>query len=534
MKKNITKMIAAAAALALMATASFSTAMPTVMAISNNEAYVVGENSSVGMSLIAGGSEIGIKFHLPEGSSESYIELDGEEAEVLGSDSGCFVITAENAMNMMKVHTISSGSTTPTELAKVSVCDYLNEIIKGGMDYEQFKPLAKAMLMYGAAAQEYFGVEADGSPADGITGADYSGISINSEPFDKAAFNSVLENAPVTYYGMNLSLRSRLSFTLFFSLNSGVEMADAKEWLSGFTFGGAPAQVRENGTSFLEISVDVPASELDKALTLTNGSISADFSPAQYLAAAVGLGDDKLTNVCKALYAYGTEAKNLSGASPSADEKWMSDTVHSGKATVYDLASGGCANLDDFASLNNYETCALSVADYNTAEMAGAYLELTDANGSKAYVLVTDRDGNNNMQAGDVDIERNQFTQGGSFTAGESAITWRIMPLPTADTGSVSYQIKEGSTKYWCELQVRNHRYPIAKLEYKNASGEFEAVTRKDYNFFEFPNGINGNITLRITDIYGEQIVEENIDLGLGVNEVTSRMTVPGTVQFTK
>ena len=538
----ITKRIMAAAASAVIASTAFCAALPVVNAagIPTGSTVQSAAEPSISMSLLAGGSKIGILFYVdvPGDISDYKVYLDQTEYDIKESEKGYYIEAEEYAMYMMKRHTVSIEKDGEEVLSKtVSVCGYLNEII-GSSAYEAYVPLAKAMLMYGGAAQEYFRVDAKDSPSDGITGADYSDVVIDAEPFDKAAFNETLEGSPVKYYGMNLSLRSETRFTLFFELEDGADISEAADYLSGFTFGGSTASVRQNGTKYLEVSIDVPAFRLGDDYELTNGTVKAAFSPAQYLAAAAADDDEKLAAVCKALYAYGEAALAASDIEEPAAEKWASGQTYSGYATVYDLVSQGCANLDSFASEFGYETCALSVPDYAGSEMAGAYLELKDSSGNAAYLLVTDRDGNDQMQAGDVDIEQNIFTQGSSLTSGKVAVTWRVMPLPSAEDANVRYSVKNGSSIYWCEIQVQNHRYPVAKLEYKNSSGEFEELSRKDYNYFAFPEGasLNGGVTLRITDIFGETLVDENVDLKLTTSgeNVPEPYTVPGGVQFAK
>lgn len=50
-------------------------------------------------------------------------------------------------------------------------------------------------------------------------------------------------------------------------------------------------------------------------------------------------------------------------------------------------------------------------------------------------------------------------------------------------TELIRYHFKEGSNQWWTDVQVRNHRNPIAKLEYYNGN-QWVAVPRTDYNYF--------------------------------------------------
>ena len=64
-------------------------------------------------------------------------------------------------------------------------------------------------------------------------------------------------------------------------------------------------------------------------------------------------------------------------------------------------------------------------------------------------------------------------------------------------------------------MQLLDHRYPIAKLEYLNDDGEFVEIERRRYNYFESMEMGPGPFTFRATDIYGQVIVDRDIPLVL-------------------
>lgn len=183
-------------------------------------------------------------------------------------------------------------------------------------------------------------------------------------------------------------------------------------------------------------------------------------------------------------------------------------TIHSGYATYYSGGyEGGCAMLDPVSK--DYWITAMNLADYNTAQLAGAYLEVTGELGS-IHVLVTDLlpEG----AKGDLDLYVDAFPLIAPAEKGKVPVTWRIIPLDSAENAPMCYKYKDGSTQYWCAVQVRNHRYPIAKLEYLNQSGEFIELPRRNYNYFEAEAGLGkGPFTFRITDIYGQVVIDDEI-----------------------
>lgn len=50
-------------------------------------------------------------------------------------------------------------------------------------------------------------------------------------------------------------------------------------------------------------------------------------------------------------------------------------------------------------------------------------------------------------------------------------------------SGSIVYHFKDGSNQWWTAVQIRNHRNPVARLEYL-AGGQWVAVPRMDYDYF--------------------------------------------------
>ena len=155
---------------------------------------------------------------------------------------------------------------------------------------------------------------------------------------------------------------------------------------------------------------------------------------------------------------------------------------------------------------------------------AGAYIEVTDKDGDKVKVLITDRlpEG----KKGDIDLTRKAFKKIEPEVTGRMKITWKIIPLPTDEP--ISFLWKQTSTQYWAEIQVRNGRYPIKSLEYLDKStNKYKKLERQEYNYFTAPSGLGaGPYTFRITDFYGHVIVEKNVAIS------TTGKPVKGTKNF--
>lgn len=186
-------------------------------------------------------------------------------------------------------------------------------------------------------------------------------------------------------------------------------------------------------------------------------------------------------------------------------------TVHTGDGTFYGGGYvGGCAMLDPVST--DYWIVAMNLADYADGRLAGAYLEVTGELGT-INMLVTDLlpEG----KKGDLDLYVDAFPLIAPAEKGRVPVSWKIVPLDIADKVPVSYRFKEGSSEFWCGVQLLDHRYPIAKLEYLNSDGEFVEIKRRPYNYFESMDMGPGPFTFRATDIYGQVIVDRDIPLVL-------------------
>jgi len=175
--------------------------------------------------------------------------------------------------------------------------------------------------------------------------------------------------------------------------------------------------------------------------------------------------------------------------------------VYSGPATHYDANGGGNCLFDPLTD-PAMPVVAMNEADYETARACGAYIEVTGPGGS-TVVKVTDRCPD--CGAGQVDLSPQAFERIAGGVPGLVDVTWKL--VSPAGLGPVQYLVKEGSSAYWVAIQVRNHRNPVASLEVR-VNGSWVALGREMWNFFVAPQGLgSGPFTVRITDVYGEQLV---------------------------
>lgn len=193
--------------------------------------------------------------------------------------------------------------------------------------------------------------------------------------------------------------------------------------------------------------------------------------------------------------------------------------VHSGDGTYYD--ANGDGNCMFGPSPSDLMVAAMNHTDYNNAALCGAFVQAT---GPKGSVLVRIVDRCPECPAGDVDFSPQAFALIADLPQGRVPITWRLASPELS--GPVAYRLKEGSNPWWTAVQVRNHRNPIAALAYLASNGQFVNVPRYDYNYFVQTSGMgSGPFTFRITDVFGNVLIDSNIPLSPGI-------VTPGSGQF--
>lgn len=202
--------------------------------------------------------------------------------------------------------------------------------------------------------------------------------------------------------------------------------------------------------------------------------------------------------------ATGATTASTAGASGAAPAGFTS-----GIATYYDATGAGACMFDP--SPGDLRVAAMNAPQYGTADLCGAWVEV---NGPQGSITVRIVDLCPECESGHLDLSQEAFAAIGNPVDGIIAIDWRIVEAGVS--GPIAFRFKEGSSQYWTAVQVRNHRHPVANLEYQLPDGSWQAVARKEYNYFVEPAGMGpGPYTFRVTDVYGNVVVESGINLAV-------------------
>ena len=193
--------------------------------------------------------------------------------------------------------------------------------------------------------------------------------------------------------------------------------------------------------------------------------------------------------------------------------------VHSGIATYYHATGDGACLFGP--TPGNLMVAAMNAEEYDNAAYCGAYVHVV---GPKGQVTVRIVDLCPECLAGHLDLSQEAFALIADLPQGRVDITWQLVS-PTL-SGPIAYHFKDGSNQWWTAVQVRNHRNPIAKLEYRTGTGPWSEVPRTSWNYFVRDTGMgSGPYQFRVTDRYG------NVLTDTGIPHVENG-TVNGAAQF--
>lgn len=197
----------------------------------------------------------------------------------------------------------------------------------------------------------------------------------------------------------------------------------------------------------------------------------------------------------------------------------VGNPVHAGVASYYDADGSGSCMFGP--SPDDLMVAAMNEPDYGLADYCGAHVAVSGPNGQVIVRIVDMCPG---CRKGLLDLSPQAFTQIGNLSLGRVPITWQV--ISPEIVGPIAYHFKDGSNQWWTAVQIRNHRNPVAKFEYRNSRGNWVNVLRAQYNYFIEPNGMGpGPYTFRVTDLYGNELIDSNIPH-------VQNGTVPGTGQF--
>jgi expansin (peptidoglycan-binding protein) len=216
-------------------------------------------------------------------------------------------------------------------------------------------------------------------------------------------------------------------------------------------------------------------------------------APARSVVAAIGLALLPLS-----LCGCGDQVGDCNAPEPS----------HTGEATYYTWADGtGACGFD---RVNGEPlVAAMNQPDYAGSTACGACVQVSGPRGSVTLRIV---DLCPECPQGNLDLSPQAFEHIADLPQGRVPIQWHYVPCDVQ--GPLRYHFMPESSRWWTALQIRNHRYRIRSVSWRTDSGTFLPLGREDYNYFVAPEGLGpGPYALRVEDIYGQVVVDEDVPL---------------------
>jgi expansin (peptidoglycan-binding protein) len=179
-----------------------------------------------------------------------------------------------------------------------------------------------------------------------------------------------------------------------------------------------------------------------------------------------------------------------------------------GIATFYESNDGGnCMGTGPPADRLDV---ALSHAEYGTADACGGYLDVTGPRGS-VRVLITNQCPE--CPVGHIDLSSTAFARIADPVAGRVPVSYALVRDPPL-AQPIAIRVKDGSSRWWMQIQALDHGNPLATFELQTAGG-WRSLVRTEHNHWtaENPGPGDGPFTVRITDIYGQSVTIDGIAL---------------------
>lgn len=230
--------------------------------------------------------------------------------------SGYYIFTIETAAKEMRDE-ISFEVYSGNELIvkqSVSVYDYAQAVINNAAvndDYSKAKPLVEAMLNYGGYAQLYFDYKTEQLANEGVYTEDTDPVKTKTPIFPTQCRNRIAnaanhENTMMTFCGSSLVCDSNTTLICYFLLKNP-ETA-VSEWSRYYYSSLYPYEISD--TCFTFKFENLSPANFNKVFSIsyyhwdTSSWYYFVYSPMDYLYLGTKSGNEKLADLCKAMYYY--------------------------------------------------------------------------------------------------------------------------------------------------------------------------------------------------------------------------------------
>lgn len=174
---------------------------------------------------------------------------------------------------------------------------------------------------------------------------------------------------------------------------------------------------------------------------------------------------------------------------------------------------------------------AMNYTQYGIADYCGVCVEITGNVGSKGtqIIEIVDNCPDQTCVVGDIDLSNQAFIAiFGDLGLGRASMQWHEVACPW---GNIPVNLStQGSNQWYAKVIVAKHKNKIKKVEiYDPYSSSWVNMTRGVDNGWITSQTVSipGNTSVRITDVFSQQITIDGVEIASGVNK-----TFTGTSNF--
>lgn len=267
---------------------------------------------------------------------------------------------------------------------------------------------------------------------------------------------------------------------------------------------------RETVAGYSAVSTSAPP---DSATSAGIATAAAASSPSATAASAKPSA--ATPSATRASSAASTGESSQGSASASLTGRIRPGVTYNGVATEYAAADGNGACL--YGPAANMMIAAMNYTDYENSKACGDHILVRASNGATVTVQITN-ECPLPCAPGQLDLSQQAFAKIADPSAGRISVTWQL--LSPGDAGTISFRYQTGSSQWWCNIQTIGQRNPVATLEVHTSSG-WTQLPRTSYNYFQSAHGAGCGGRIRITDIYGQQLIASGIPIQPNVVQPT-------------
>ena len=237
-------------------------------------------------------------------------------------------VSAKQMADDITLNIRNNGQNVKTDTYRVA--DYCNEVIenKDGETYEKMhtadssmteekfeklQELCKAMLTYGAKAQDQFDYNTENYANAGEALKDYTYTAVTADQFSKYYTSEYMSGAgDMSYYGSSMQLEAETTYTVWLRYtNAGYEPPAATATVGGEEVTIDTMKVEGNYGAYHYVRYNIynlPAKLLTEDVNVSYNGEEAKYNAATYFYIALSGNNDTLKNTVTSLYNYNQAA----------------------------------------------------------------------------------------------------------------------------------------------------------------------------------------------------------------------------------